>query len=451
AVLSPLPVQYGAFELRHVKAAVAPKAMIVAPRFKDRSLAATAAEVLGEDVELMTLGGEPGGPSVALEDLASGATGEAPRAGEADDAFTIAWTSGTTGMPKGVPRSHNHWLAIAPATYEAMQLQDGDVLLNPFPMTNMAAIGGMMSSWLHVRGQLVLHQPFDLPTFMKQLVLERVTATVAPPALLTMLLKTPKALEGVDLSHLRVIGSGSAPLSEFMVGGWRDRGIEIVNLFGSNEGVSLATGPREAESPARRAAWFPRFGHPAADFEVTMNERVETKLVAVDSGEVVEGPGTEGELLVRGPAVFEGYWGMSDEERSQVFDAEGFFRTGDLFKIAEDERFLVFSGRVKDIIIRGGHNISAAEIDGLLEGHPDLAEAAAFGVPDDVMGERIGVAVVPRPGAEVTLESVIEYLAAKDIAKNKLPEQLRILETLPRNPMNKVLRWKLVSEGPGRE
>ena len=452
-IISPLPVQYGGHEIGHAVETLSPKVMIAATRFKDRPLAELSAERFAGRLEVWTMGteGVPGrfDLSKAVQEGLRETHPPVPSASTADDCFTVVWTSGTTGMPKGVPRSHNHWLAIAPATYDGMGLVHDDIILNPFPLTNMAAIGGMLCSWLHVQGRLILHHPFDLPIFLQQLVGEGVTATVAPPALLTMLLKQEAMLNGLDLSKLRVIGSGSAPLSEFMVKGWHAREIAIVNLFGSNEGLSLVTGPREAPDPARRAKWFPRFGYARADFENTMHGRVSTKLVSVaaDSvGRPITQPGEAGELLVKGPAVFEGYWGMTEDERRRVFDDEGFFRTGDLFSIAEDDRFFEFRGRAKDIIIRGGVNISAAELDTLLEGHPKLAEAAVYGVPDEVMGERVAVAAVPKPGETVTLEDIIEYLRAQSIASHKLPERLRTIDALPRNPMNKVLRFKLTEE-----
>jgi len=454
-IVSPLPVQYAGFELNYVVKAIKPKAMVAGSRFKDRKLAAACRDASGGKIPVFAIG--PDASQKGLSDLNAAAArvslkkgpfglfGPATqRAGGADDCFTIAWTSGTTGTPKGVPRSHNHWLAIAPATFDGMALKKGERLLNPFPLTNMAAIGGMFASWLLTEGVLVLHHPFELPVFLGQIVEEQITATIAPPAVLTLLLKQDGLLEKFDLSKLRVIGSGSAPLSEFMVAGWKDRGVEIVNLFGSNEGVSLVTGPNEAPDPARRASWFPRFGRPGADFSNRMHQRVQTKLVSLETGQPVDAPGEEGELRVKGPAVFEGYWGDTGEARSEVFDEEGFFRSGDLFMIAqEDENFLVFKGRAKDIIIRGGVNISAAELDTLLEGHPQLEEAAVFGMPDEVMGERVCVAAKPKNGETVTLEDITAFLLEKDIAKYKLPERLLIVDSLPRNAMNKVLRWKL--------
>ena len=453
-ILSPVPVQYSGHELRHALESVHPRAFLASARFKDRELAKACKAVAGDRAMVLSMDGGGKGLIDFSEAIANAKLKKGPmglggaatrRAGEADDCFTICWTSGTTGVPKGVPRSHNHWIAIGPATFHGMALKKHEVLLNPFPMTNMAAIGGMFASWLTCEGTLVLHHPFELPVFLQQLVTEKVTATIAPPAVLTILLKQEGLLDQFDLSALRVIGSGSAPLSEFMVSGWKERGVEIVNLFGSNEGISLCSGPEDVPDTALRATAFPRFGHEKANFANPMHGRMKTKLVSIETGKEVTGPVEDGELLVKGPSVFEGYWGSSAEELTDVFDADGYFRTGDLFQISpDDENFLLFRGRAKDIIIRGGVNISAAELDTLMEGHPKLKEAAVFGMPDEVMGERIWVAAVPADGETITLEDIVDFLKAKEIANFKLPEKMIQVDALPRNPLNKVLRWRLV-------
>jgi acyl-CoA synthetase (AMP-forming)/AMP-acid ligase II len=191
--------------------------------------------------------------------------------------------------------------------------------------------------------------------------------------------------------------------------------------------------------PVERASYFPN-GLNLKPFYGDAPQRImDSRLVSPSGGEAITTDGVSGELQIRGPAVFEGYWRAPDQTAS-AFTEDGWFKTGDLFQMAQDGRFLCFVGRCKDLIIRGGVNISPEEIDQLLGGHPDLAEACVFSLPDSVMGERIGLAAVPRPGVQVTLESVTGYLRKQDLAVFKLPERLFHFESLPRNVTNKVMR-----------
>ena len=135
----------------------------------------------------------------------------------ADDIVTICWTSGTEGVPKGVPRSHNHWISGSLCHYDGAQIRRGDRLLNPFPLVNMAALGGCFMSWLRAAGTLILHHPFELPVYLQQIATEKPEYAIAPPAVLMMLLQNEALLHGVDLSCLRCIGSGSAPLPPVMI------------------------------------------------------------------------------------------------------------------------------------------------------------------------------------------------------------------------------------------
>jgi acyl-CoA synthetase (AMP-forming)/AMP-acid ligase II len=142
--------------------------------------------------------------------------------------------------------------------------------------------------------------------------------------------------------------------------------------------------------------------------------------------------------------VFDGYW-QAPELTKAAFDAQGYFRTGDLFEIAPEagQRFYRFVGRCKEIIIRGGQNISPAELDALLEGHPKVREASCAAYPDERLGERVCAVVATRPGETVTLEEIVEHLRAAGVAAYKLPEKLRVVDALPRNPLGKVLRREL--------
>jgi cyclohexanecarboxylate-CoA ligase len=246
----------------------------------------------------------------------------------------------------------------------------------------------------------------------------------------------------VDLSCLRCIGSGSAPLPPVMIRGYAERyGIEIVNMFGSNEGVSLCCGAREAPEPEQRARLFPRFGRPELEWPQRIARMIETRVIDPDDGAEILAPGRQGELQIRGPTVFDGYVG-APELNATAFTPDGWFRTGDLFEIdaAGDGRYYRFVGRLRTLIIRGGVKIAPDELDAVLAEHPDVAEGTAVGYPDPVLGERVCAVVVPKPGREVTVESLQKYFRERGLAVFKWPERVRAVERLPRNPVGKVVR-----------
>ena len=449
-ILSPVPVQYGRFELEKAKQVVEPAAFISLTNFKGRNFATENGAVFEPDCKIFCFGDDAPDGAIALtlstEAPADNAEYKAYVGAldiSANDIFTICWTSGTTGQPKGVPRSHNMWLASATGAHDAALLQDNETLLNPFPMVNMAAIGGFLYCWLMRACTLVLHHPFDMQVFLKQIQDEKIAYTIAPPAVLTMLLNKREILEKVDISSLRCIGSGSAPLSEYLVAGFgKDYGIEILNIFGSNEGICLASGPQELPDHVERAHFFPRFGVAGLEWANRAGNRVKTRLVSLESGEEVSETGQQGELEIWGSTVFDGYY-KSPDANAEVFSDDGYFRTGDVFEITGDgpqPRFYRFVGRCKDIIVRGGVNISPDEIDNELAGHPKVAEVCVVGIDDEIMGERIGAAVVPRPGESVTLEDLTGYLKDQGMAVFKLPEKLLCVDELPHNATGKVQR-----------
>ena len=150
-------------------------------------------------------------------------------------------------------------------------------------------------------------------------------------------------------------------------------------------------------------------------------------------------------MLISGATVFDGYWN-APEANAEVFDDEGFFRTGDLFEISPKDtqmQFYKFCGRCKDLIIRGGMNISPEELDNLLSSHPKMLEVAVTGYDDDILGEKVGVVAVVAEGETISLDEIIEFLKDQQIAKYKMPEDLRLIDVLPKNPVGKVLRREL--------
>jgi acyl-CoA synthetase len=318
-------------------------------------------------------------------------------------------------------------------------------ILNPFPMVNMAGINGMFLPWLRVGCVLVQHHPFDLGVFLAQVRDEGITYTVAPPALLALLLQREELLAGADISTLRQIGSGSAPLQEWMVRGWHDKhGIAIINYFGSNEGISLMTDVKLMTDPAQRAAFFPRYGSGVA-WTFPAAGRTSIKLIDPETGAEVTDPGRPGELRLKGPSLFAGY--LDAANVASPFDDEGYLKTGDMFVIdGPDNEFLRYVDRAKDLIIRGGMNIAPAELETMIASHPDVAEVAVVGYPDDVLGEKVCAVVVVKPGRTVTRQQVVDHLIAQEIASYKLPERVELRDELPRNPVGKILKRQLRDE-----
>ena len=449
-IISPVPVQYDLFELRHVAGEVNPAAYISTSHLKGEAFAETRMPALEGVCPTLCFGQSvPNATSINLDDRSeheNWRTYTASLDRSADDILTICWTSGTTGQPKGVPRSHNHWRISALATSSTANFTAEDVMLNPFPLVNMAALGGFLFPWVMCQSTLVLHHPFDLSLFLKQLESERITYTIAAPTILTMLLNQRDLLDQIDLSSLRAIGSGGAPLSEWMVSTFQqDYKIIVANIFGSNEGLCLTSSGLDLPDPNERAQYFPRFGLKGRQWNNEVSSMVQTRLVDLETREVISDPGIEAELEIAGPSVFDGYW-QAETTNREVFSEDGFFRTGDVFEIPLDPSksdYYHFVGRSKDIIIRGGMKISPDQIDNLLAAHPALTSAAAVGYEDPILGERIGVAAVPAIDTELTLEVITDYLKEQGLAIFKQPEQLLIVDALPLNTTGKVLRREL--------
>lgn len=452
AIVSPLPVQYGAHEINAVLDVLdGARAVLVAARVKQENFAEKWRAILAARAAapaLRVFGDDSGAFRAALSSAepADCARRVADHCAalhiDADEIYTICWTSGTIAQPKGVPRSHNNWIEYARMVSEAGNIGDGERLLNPFPAVNLSGIGISLLAWLLKAGSVFLHHPFDRAVFAQQLEQERIGFTVAAPTVLNMLLADDNLR--CDLGALHSVMSGASALSPWMIAEFKRRfAIDVINGFGSNEGVTLTSGAAEMPDPERRAEFFPRIG--AAGFEPTLNYHrwIRTKLIDPQSGAEITEPGRAGELLIRSGAVFPGYYRRPDLTRD-AFDAQGYFKSGDLFRIAADADgrpvYYQFVGRLKSLIIRGGMNIAPEEIAALLDGHPNIQESDAVGYPDALMGERVCACVVPVAGATITLREVIEYLSERGIAKYKLPERLQLFAQLPRNPVGKVAR-----------
>ena len=444
AIISPVPVQYGRHELLHIHKMISSKAIITIERFKEQTLARGAAECLEDSTKILVFGTNieidanyDDGYRKQLQKF------QDTHSSDANTILTICWTSGTTGTPKGVPRSHNMWIATARCCIEASEPRQGDRFLNIFPLVNMASIGAFLYPSLLVGCSIFLHHPLDPGLYLTQLQNEKITFTVAPPVLLNQLAKSEDMWKRFDFSNLRSVGSGSAPLAPWMIETFsRVYGLEVINFYGSNEGISLFCTPVHTQDPVVRATMFPRVGCGLHNGTSYASTSVLSKIVDPDTGEEIRESGSVGELLFDGATVFDGYLGM---DNCDVFDSDGYFHTGDLVEICGDPPlFYKIAGRCKDIINRGGMKISPAEVDILLEGLPSTLEAAICAYPDDDLGEKLCACIVMESGVpNISLEDVNGYLNSKGIAKFKLPERIAFFDALPRNPLAKVQRFEL--------
>lgn len=455
-VVSPVPVQYRAHELQHVLRMTGARLVITTARvnhFQQAQMWVDLAKSFQAVPPIFTLGDAPAGSHslfAALDGTSAWDTAtlraHMARIGlTAHDVLTICWTSGTEASPKGVPRNHNEWAIVGQSVVDAGQLQPGARLLIPFPFVNMAGVSTSLAAWLMVGGELHHHHPFDLDVFIDQLRQHAMDYTVAAPAVLGMLLKQPEKLKGIDLSRLKRVGSGGGPVAEWLVEQCAlQMGIEVVNYFGSNEGAALSSTPQDVPDRSQRAHYFPRVGVQGFDWSLSNSRKIRTRLVDLDTDEEITQSGRVGELRFSGPTIFSGYY-RAPELTDRAFDAQGFYRTGDLFEIAgEHNQFYRFVGRHKDIVVRGGMNISSEEVESLLLSHPKVQEAAVIGWPDAVMGERVCAVVVPQQGQSLDLQELVQHLKqVEQVASFKLPERLEVLPALPRNPLGKILKREL--------
>lgn len=450
AIISPIPVQYGTHEILHICASVGPKVFVTIDRFRDNRLADAARQLLAPEISVFAFGDNCEGvlqldldcspvqknhSLIQKHQLISPVTG--------DHIITICWTSGTTGIPKGVPRSHNMWMTVCRSCIEAGEYKTGDRLLNPFPMINMAALATFLYSSTLLGCSVILHHPLDPAVFLQQMQDEKIHFTIAPPALLNKLAKSEELWGQFDFSSLRCIGSGSTPLAPWMIDIFDNKYKKrVINFYGSNEGISLVSTYKIAPDAETRAVMFPRLGSGVTDWNLLADRYIQTKVVDTESGKEITMPGQVGELAVSGAAIFDGYL---DSDYSEVFTSDGFFLTGDLVEICGNPpHYLKIAGRCKDIINRGGVKISPSEIDVLLEGFPGAIESAVCCYPDDNLGEKICACVVPVSSSEAPdLTMIIDYLLSKGLAKFKLPERLELFDALPRNPIGKIQRFLL--------
>ena len=340
----------------------------------------------------------------------------------------LFYSSGTTADPKGAKHSDRSLSAANDSLQWGMQVTGDDKTAVVFPITH---VGGLI--WLYNTMQtgveLLMVETFDPALTPAWLGEHGCTCAGAGTVFWLAYLAAQRALpEGERvLPDVRVFNGGGAPKPVTL-------NAELLAAFGA----PLLNGWGLTESPINTMSHVDDPDDRKANTEGRAGPGVELR--AVLDGRVL-GAGEEGELQVRGPQVCIGY--LDSTLDIEAFTDDGWFRTGDLGTI-DDQGYVVITGRLKDVIIRKGENISAKEVEDLLHAHPNVAEAAVVGVPDAERGEMACAVIVTRPGAEpITLRAMVDYLDGTHLSKHKFPERLELVDALPRNPTGKILKKDL--------
>jgi fatty-acyl-CoA synthase len=342
----------------------------------------------------------------------------------ADDTCIIMYTSGTTGRPKGAMLTHGNltWNAIN-VLVDTDLIADERALVSA-PLFHTAGLNMLTLPVLLKGGTCVLVEAFEPNATFDLIEQHRITFMFGVPTMFEQVARHPRWADA-DLSSLRILTCGGSPVSSPLIAAYQERGLTFLQGYGMTE-ASPGTLFLDAEHAIGKSgsAGVPHF---FSDVRV-----VRPDLAPVDVGET-------GEVVLRGPHVMPGYWGLPEETAASF--ADGWFRSGDAARVDEDG-YVFIVDRIKDMIISGGENIYPAEIEDLLLGHPDIAECAVIGVPDDKWGEVPRAVVVPREGSAPDPDEVLASLAGR-LAKYKIPKSVVIADGLPRTASGKLLKSRV--------
>jgi fatty-acyl-CoA synthase len=416
AVLVPLHPRVAAAELAFVCEEVAPRAVVGDPTFSstgDRRDLPPSRWLTWDDV--------------AGDDARTGRSADPHwQPPQPRDPAMIAFTSGTSGRPRGVVLTHDNLYWSAVNALSRLPLSQADVTLVATPLAHVAVLGGLPQYTWARRGTVVLAPRFDADLFIDLVRDHDATVAFAVPAMLSLLTRHPR-FDSADLNPLRWVLSGGSPAMSDTAIRLLDRGIDVINSYGLTEasaGVTYATADQVRTLPTSA-------GPPVPHIEMRI----------VDGRGRAMQAGTVGEIWLRGPSITAAYWTHNRLEAAT--DDEGWFHTGDRGRLDTEGRLEVV-GRVKDTIITGGENVDPAEVEDALTDLPGIREIAVAGTPDPVWGEIVTAFVVADSGSEPTVDDLRHHLAGR-LAKHNWPRQVRLVPALPRGTTGKLQRQQLSS------
>ncbi len=415
AIVNPVTPIYRGAELQAILGTSRPRAVLVPVEYREvdyPAMIVDALKAVGHEAALLAIDLDTGVPPSDDPHAAFAAAAAHP-----DDVAMLMFTSGTTGRPKGVLHSHRTLLYESRSIADVFALQ-GDNVFMPSPLSHITGLLYGVLMPLLIDGGVVLMDRWDPDAAVAMIERDGCSATVSATPFLRGLADS-YARRGTP-SSLRMFVCGGADIPAALVADARAAmGVDVSRTYGSTEMPTLCIVRPDDPDSVRLASEGRVIGDARA------------RLTEVDAG--------VGELEVQGPELFVGYLDAADN--TTAFTDDGWFRTGDLARIAPGGEITIV-GRLKDLIVRGGENIGAKEIEDLLITHPEVQDVAIVGIPDDVMGER-ACAVVVAASAALRLSDLTAHLATTGIAKQKYPEALYLVDELPRTVSGKVQKFQL--------
>jgi fatty-acyl-CoA synthase len=421
ALLVPLNWRLAVAEQLFILCDASVKALVV-----EESLAAIVPELAKArpEAHIVGLDFRPEG-GVSLTDLLVGASGDG-RNPHTDFScpLLVVYTSGTTGRPKGAVLRQDALLWNAVMSQHMHDMTAADHVLTVLPMFHVGGLNIQTTPAVQLGASVTIHARFAPEATLAAIARDRPSLLLLVPATMQALIEHPE-WKTTDTSSLRAVSTGSTQVPQRLVDAIVARGIPVLQVYGSTETCPIAVYTRLAGDWRRQGST----GLPGL--------ACEAKIVDSDGLEV--GPGTPGEVVVRGPNVFFEYWG--DEAATREALRDGWYHTGDIGTRDSDGHFFVYD-RKKNMIISGGENIYPAEVERVLSEHPAIAEVAVVGRTDPRWQEVPIAFVVPRSGMQLDADAV-ERFALGQLARYKVPREYRFLDRLPRNAMGKVQHFRL--------
>jgi 2,3-dihydroxybenzoate-AMP ligase len=430
--------RYREFEISRLISLTGATAWIVPSRYKKTDYSPIIREVLREHPEMkqvITVRGEGvQEPFYSLEALVEKAewTGNDPArlAARRPDPMQVAHmgpTGGTTGAPKIVPRTHNsliNGIEYCSRSWE-QSIEDINLLAGPIGH-DLTFTKGLIGSII-TQGKIVFLDSTDNQDICETIEREKVTSIIWVPTLAQRLLQY-KDLYRYDLRSLKKMHSAGGASHPGLVRDVTEKlGMKFYNGYGGTEGMTTITRTTDDLEVICTTV-----GRPTCPYD--------TYKVIDQSGKTLP-PSEQGELVLKGPGVFTGYYN-NPEENKEVFTKDGFFKTGDVAKI-DEKGYITLTGRIKEMINRGGESISATEIERLITRHPEVAAVAVIPMPDPLMGERVCAYIQPKAGVQLTFEKIIAFLKEQKASVLQLPERIEFIDAMPYTGAQKTDKRRL--------